>query len=459
MSESVTIHFLGASGTVTGSKYLIESSEKNILIDCGLFQGIKKLRELNWNQLPVKVSDIDLILLTHGHLDHTGFLPNLIKMGYQGPIWATAPTIDIAKIILEDSAKIQEEEAEKANKEHYTKHHPAEPLYTLKHVEKTIPLFEVKDEGTWLQISDNIRLRFQYNGHILGATYLELDLFGKRFVFSGDVGRPVDPLLQEPKKPEKADILFLESTYGDRLHPEGSTLDKMQQIIVETFEQKGTVIIPSFAVERAQLLLYLLWQLRIQDKIPQSIPIILDSPMGSDVLKLFQKHTDWHKLNPADCGQMCNQARITRSFKETREIIDDPQSKIIIAGSGMVTGGRVLTYLEQYIDRPETTVMLAGYQAEGTRGRQLLDGLKEIKFYGKYFTVKARIEYLEGLSGHADQNELLNWISDIKKAPEKVYLIHGEPQALNMLRVKISDTFGWKVHIPDLFEIDTISYA
>jgi metallo-beta-lactamase family protein len=459
MSESVNIHFLGAAGTVTGSKYLIESSEKNILIDCGLFQGIKKLRELNWSQLPIKISDIDMVVLTHGHLDHSGFLPNLVKMGYRGPIWATAPTIDIAKIILEDSAKIQEEEAEKANKEHYAKHNPAKPLYTLKHVEKTIPLFEAKEEGTWLQISDNIRLRFQYNGHILGATFLELDLFGKHFVFSGDVGRPSDPLLRDPTKPGKADILFLESTYGDRLHPRESTLDEMQKIILETYELKGTIIIPSFAVERAQLLIYLLWQLRIQDKIPLSIPIILDSPMGADVLKLFQKHTDWHKLNSTDCTKMCNQIRITQSFKETWEIIDDPQSKIIIAGSGMVTGGRVLTYLEQYIDRPETTVLLAGYQAEGTRGRQLLDGLKEIKFYGKYFPVKARIEYLEGLSGHADQNELLNWLSDLKIAPEKVYLVHGEPQALDMFRVKISDTLGWKVHIPELFEIDTVSYA
>lgn len=459
MSESVNIHFLGAAGTVTGSKYLIESSEKNILIDCGLFQGIKKLRELNWSQLPINISDIDLVVLTHGHLDHSGFLPNLVKMGYRGPIWATAPTIDIAKIILEDSAKIQEEEAEKANKEHYAKHNPAKPLYTLKHVEKTIPLFDAKEEGTWLQISDNIRLRFQYNGHILGATFLELDLFGKHFVFSGDVGRPSDPLLRAPNKPGKADILFLESTYGDRLHPRESTLDEMQKIILETYELKGTIIIPSFAVERAQLLIYLLWQLRIQDKIPLSIPIILDSPMGADVLKLFQKHTDWHKLNSTDCTKMCNQIRITQSFKETWEIIDDPQSKIIIAGSGMVTGGRVLTYLEQYIDRPQTTVMLAGYQAEGTRGRQLLDGLKEIKFYGKYFPVKARIEYLEGLSGHADQNELLNWLSDLKIAPEKVYLVHGEPQALDMFRVKISDTLGWKIHIPELFEIDTVSYV
>ena len=218
MSESVTLHFLGAAGTVTGSKFLIESSEKNILVDCGLFQGIKKIRQLNWNQLPIQISDIDLVVLTHGHLDHSGFLPVLVNMGYKGPIWATAPTIDISKIILEDSAKIQEEDAEKANKEHFTKHNPAKPLYTIKHVEKTIPLFDEKEEGTWVQVSDNIRLRFQYNGHILGASFVDLEIFGKHFVFSGDVGRPSDPLLREPKKPKKADILFLESTYGDRLH-------------------------------------------------------------------------------------------------------------------------------------------------------------------------------------------------------------------------------------------------
>lgn len=457
MSEQVNIHFLGAAGTVTGSKFLIESSDKNVLIDCGLFQGIKKIRQLNWNNLPIQLSDIDLVVLTHGHLDHSGFLPNLVKLGYNRPIWATSPTIDITKIILEDSAKIQEEDAEKANKEHFSKHHPAKPLYTLKHVEKTLPLFEAKDEGIWYEVSNNIRLRFQYNGHIIGASFLELDIFGKRFVFSGDVGRPSDPLLREPKKPEKADILFLESTYGDRLHPDESTLNEMQKVILETYDKKGTIIIPSFAVERAQLLLYMLWQLRVQDKIPESIPLILDSPMGANVLDLFQKHTSWHKLSSAECTKMCNQVRVTKSFKETWEIIDDPQSKIIIAGSGMVTGGRVLTYLEHYIDRTETTVLLAGYQAEGTRGRHLLDGLKEIKFYGKYFPVKARIEYLEGLSGHADQSELLKWISDISESPENVYLVHGEPQALDMLRVKIKDRYGWNVHIPDLFEIDTIT--
>ena len=453
MRAKVNIHFLGASSTVTGSKYLLELPGKNILIDCGMFQGIKKLRELNWQQLPVNVENIDLVLLTHGHLDHTGFLPRLVKMGYKGSIWGTAPTLDIAEIILRDSAKIQEEDAERANKEGFSKHKPAKPLYNNDDVDRTITKFNAQEAGEWIDIQPDIRIRFQYNGHILGATFIELESAGKRIVFSGDVGRAGDPLLHSPEKPKKADILFLESTYGDRLHPKEDILENLLQIIVSTLEKKGTLIIPSFAVERAQLLMYLIWQLHRQKKIPASLPIILDSPMGANVLNLFHKHEQWHKLNSEECSEMCNRVHTVQSFKETWEIIDNPQPKIVIAGSGMVTGGRVLTYLQKYIGKPETTVMLAGYQAEGTRGRSLLEGAAEVKFYGKYYPVRAQIEYLEGLSGHADQSELLDWLSDIENNPEQLFLVHGEPQALDTLRVKIKDTLGWNAHIPDLYEI------
>lgn len=455
MNRKVQIHFLGGAGTVTGSKFLLSFPQKNILVDCGMFQGIKKLRELNWSYLPVDVKDIDLVVLTHGHMDHTGFLPRLVKMGFNGPIWGTAPTLDITEIILRDSAKIQEEDARRANKEGFTKHDPAKPLYTVKDAERTLPLFEEQNRDEWITVSDDIFLRFRYNGHILGATYIEIEAYGKKFVFSGDVGRREDPLLDDPQKPEKADVLFLESTYGDRFHPDEED-NKLEHIVNDTIGKAGTLIIPSFAVERAQLLMYLLWQLNKAGKIP-SVPIILDSPMGADVLKLFNKHYDWHKLSREECKSMCEQVRIVQSFRETWEIIDEDQPKIIIAGSGMVGGGRVLTYLQQYLDRPETTVMLAGYQAEGTRGRQLLEGCEEIKFFGKYHTVKAGIEYLESLSAHADQRELIDWLDGITELPGKVFLIHGEPQALDMMRVKLKDEKGWKADIPELFEIQEVA--
>ncbi len=453
MPSTIRIHFLGASGTVTGSKFLLETPDQNILIDCGMFQGVKKLRDLNWQQLPVNVSEIDRILLTHGHADHCGFLPRLVKMGFHGPVWATLPTLDIAEIILRDSAKIQEEDAERANKDGFTKHSPALPLYNTLDVEKTLPLFEARPTDKWFPIDDRIRVRFRYNGHILGSTFIELDVAGKRWVFSGDIGRVNDPLLLDPVKPEKADILFLESTYGDRLHPSENVSDKLLSTILETVEKNGTVIIPSFAVERAQLLLYLLWQLRKESKLPPGIPVILDSPMGIDAFSIFRKYHEWHKLNEEDCLDLSRMVHMVSSYGETWEIIDNPSPKIVIAGSGMVTGGRVLTYLQKYLERENTTVLLAGYQAEGTRGRQLLNGVDEVKIYGKYIPVKARVDILDGLSAHADRSELLDWLSDIKSRPEHLFLTHGEPQALDMLRVKLNDERGWDASIPDLFQI------
>lgn len=449
--NKVKIHFLGASGTVTGSKFYLETPEQNIMIDCGMFQGLKELREMNWQPLPIEAAKIDLVLLTHGHLDHTGYLPRLVKEGFQGKIIGTAPTLSITSIILRDSAKIHEEEAERANKEGYSKHQPALPFYTLKEVEKAINLFAYEEKDIWIQISENIKFQFRYNGHIIGATFVELEIFGKQFVFSGDIGRKDDLLLSPPESPKWADFLFLESTYGNKLHPQEDVEQLLVDLIKRTIQERGNLIIPSFAVERLQSLMYLLWKLYQKHRIP-NIPLFIDSPMGNNVLSVFENHSEWHKLHSKECRAVCNHFNIITSYKNTWKTIDDPRPKVVIAGSGMVTGGRVLTYLKQLIDIPSTTVLLVGYQAEGTRGRQLLEGTHEIKLFGKYLLVKARIEHLESLSAHADQPELLDWLSDIKNFPEKVFLIHGEPSALNTFRVKIKDTFGWKVHIPKLYE-------
>ncbi|WP_027136758.1 MBL fold metallo-hydrolase RNA specificity domain-containing protein [Gaetbulibacter saemankumensis] len=449
MSQPVHISFLGGAETVTGSKFLVKTSEKTILIDCGMFQGLKELRNRNWDNLPVNVDDIDIVLLTHGHLDHVGYLPRLVKQGFSGKIIGTAPTLAIAEIILRDSAKIQEEEAKKANQENYTIHHPARPFYNQHEATKTIELFQTEEENKWTNLSTNIAYRLLYNGHIIGATYIELDIFNKRFVFSGDVGRQQDYLLSPPKKPEYADFLFMESTYGDKLHPKENLDEMISEIISDTIHKNGNLIIPCFAVERLQTVMYLLWALYKKNKIP-NIPIFIDSPMGNNVLEVFNRFPQWHKLTSSEYNAMCNHMNIIESYKETWDTIDDKRSKIIIAGSGMVTGGRVLTYLQQLIDNKNTTVLLVGYQAEGTRGRQLQEGAHEIKFYGKYYPVKASIKNIESLSAHADQNGLLNWLSNIKNQPEKIFLIHGEPHAMDAFRLKLKNTYNWEVTIPKL---------
>jgi metallo-beta-lactamase family protein len=455
MDNFVKVNFLGASGVVTGSKFLIETSEQNILVDCGMFQGLKALRELNWADLPVDVKSIDIVLLTHGHLDHVGYLPRLVKQGFRGKIVGTAPTLAIAEIILKDSAKIHEEEAEKANKEKYSKHQPALPFYTVEDAEKTIKLFHPEADDHWIVLTENISYRFQYNGHIIGATFIELNINGKRFVFSGDIGRTDDYLLNNPKTPEWADYLFIESTYGNKLHPEEDVESILESIIKETLHKRGNLIIPSFAVERLQTLMYILWQLYKTRRIP-NIPIFIDSPMGDNVLDVFKRFPKWHRLSNEEYQAMCNHVNIVESYRETWETIDDKRSKIVIAGSGMVTGGRVLTYLQQLIDESSTTVLLVGYQAEGTRGRQLKEGVHEIRFFGKYYPVKATIKTIESLSAHADQNDLLHWMSNIKNIPETVYLIHGEPTALDAFRSKIENTYGWHVKIPQLTDVEKL---
>ena len=454
-TPKIKLHFLGAAGTVTGSKYLLEFAKTKIMVDCGLFQGLKKLRELNWQYPPVNVEEILAVFLTHAHLDHTGYLPRLLKSGFNGNIYGTAPTLAITEIILRDSAKIQEEEAEKANKEGYSSHKPAKPLYTTEDVEKTLSRFVEVPLGEWVDMEGKFRIRFQYAGHILGATFIEIDIHGKRFVFSGDLGRENDHLLRLAKKPAKADVLLLESTYGNRLHPKNFIEQELLKVILETFSERGTLIIPSFAVERTQLLMYLFWKLRDKGLMPH-MPVYMDSPMGSHVLDVFERFTDWHKLSPSDCSLMCGYINIIESMKETWAVIDDPNPKIVIAGSGMVTGGRVLTYLTKYLERPETRILLVGFQAEGTRGRQLLEGAHELKIYGQYYMVKAQVRELKGLSAHGDQQELLNWLDQLAGAPEHLFLVHGESLAADVLRVKIKDQYGWNVKIPDLYSIAEI---
>lgn len=455
----VKIHFLGAAGTVTGSKYLLDTGKRKIMIDCGLFQGLKELRLRNWEYLPIAASSIDAVLLTHGHMDHTGYLPRLVKYGFNGAIYGTYPTLDIAKIILNDSAKIQEQEAERANKEGYSKHSPAVPLYDLKDVENTIPYFKGVPPTQWLYLFEGIRARFQYNGHILGATYIELDVHGKRFLFSGDIGRTNDLLLYPPIKPKKADVLFIESTYGGRFHPEeAEAIPEIEKLVNKTLSRGGSMFIPSFSVERAQLMMLIFWRLLKENKIP-SVPMIMDSPMGASVLDLFHGTRDWHRLNEQECDEICSYFNIVSSYRETMELRSDNKPKIVIAGSGMLTGGRILNYLEKQAQNPNNTLLFVGYQAEGTRGRKLLEGEKELKVYGKWVPFKMQVAEVEGLSAHADHTELLDWLKNIKQKPERTFIVHGEKEAAEALKKGIRETYDWDSQIPQLYSIEEIQYA
>ncbi len=366
---NIKVHFLGAAGTVTGSKFLIETDDLNILVDCGLFQGVKKLRQLNWSYLPINVEDIDVVLLTHGHLDHTGFLPRLVSMGFKGKIMSNAPTLKITKIILQDSAKIQMEDAERANRYNTTRHEKALPLYDLDDVDNMLEHFYEIKPDTNISLSENVSTRFFQNGHIIGSSSISIQIGQKNLLFSGDVGRTSDPLMFSPTKPTRADYLFIESTYGNRRHADSDTKAELTKLINTTIDWGGSVIIPSFSVERTQMLMYLLWQLHKEKRIP-NVPMIMDSPMGANVIDVFRQHPDYHKLDLEECDRICRHFKIIRNYKDSLKQVEDLSPKIVIAGSGMITGGRVLSYLQQHLNRPESCVLLAGFQAEGTRGRR-----------------------------------------------------------------------------------------
>lgn len=451
MKSKLNLKFLGAAGTVTGSKFHLQTEDLSILVDCGLFQGLKELRLKNWEELPIKVNKLDYVLLTHGHLDHTGFLPKLVKQGFRGQILGSAPSLAVARIILMDTAKIQEEEAEKANKEKYSIHDPALPLYNIEDVEKTLEHFKTVDLHTWISLTSEVSFRLKPAGHIIGACFMEIKIYDKTILFSGDLGRTSDLLLPPPSTPEWADYLVLESTYGNRLHPNEDVEEILARNIHEVIASNSILLIASFAVERLQLLSYILWDMFKKNKVP-GIPVYIDSPMGIDVIQLFEKFSQYHKIPQHDLQAMKNRFELVSSYKRTWEIIDENRPRIVIAGSGMLTGGRILTYLKQFIDDGKTRLILTGYQAEGTRGRQIEDGAYEIRIQGRYYPVKANIEKISGLSAHADQAELINWCKHIKNIPESVFLVHGEKTSLDAFRVKLQDEFKWNIETPGLGE-------
>jgi metallo-beta-lactamase family protein len=445
------LQFIGAAGTVTGSKTLLATAKHKILIDCGLFQGLKDLRALNWQNLPVKASSIEHVILTHAHLDHCGYIPALVKAGFKGKIYCTPETKEIAEIILLDSAKIQTEDAEKANKFGYSKHETAVPLYDVNHVAKAMKHFETREYGEWTYVNDEMKFSFRNSGHIQGSSFVIVHVHDKKIVFSGDLGRS-KPLLQQPadKLPE-ADYLVLESTYGDRIHPDISPYEELKHIVRRALRRGGNIIIPSFAVERAQEVMMILGKLMYEGEIPE-VPVYLDSPMGVSVTKIMSEGSDWVDKNKDLVSFMEQKIRLVRDSGESLGVLASRKKKIIIAGSGMITGGRVLQYLEKYISDEKTTVVLVGFQAVGTRGRDLEEGAKEIKFYGKFHSVKADIVKVDSLSSHADQSEMLSWLKKAEALPKKIFLNHGEPHAQQIFRVKLCTELDTNVYVPTLNE-------
>lgn len=438
--------FLGGAGTVTGSKILLEVAYKKIMIDCGLFQGLEELRLKNWDKLPFDIRELDVVLLTHAHLDHSGYIPLLIKQGYLGKIYCTTPTKDLTEIILLDSAKIQEEDARRANELHYTKHKPAKPLYTIEDAQKAMNHFNTKKINIWHTLDNDIKFRFTNSGHILGSAFIEIKIKEKIILFSGDIGRKEPILLPKFENIEKADYLVIESTYGNRLHKNISIKEALLHYIDYTWAKGGILVIPTFSVERAQEIIYLLSLLNREKLLPK-IPIYLDSPMGVNATEVYFKYKNLHNLDDEDIKSMLKTVKLISDIDDSKEIVADTNPKIVLAGSGMVTGGRVLHYLDKTISDKKNTVLIVGYQAEGTRGRALISGEPDVYFFGEYHQINADIFKINDFSGHADQGEIIEWLQHFKSPPKLTFINHGEPHESQSLKTKIKTVLKWKCTI------------
>lgn len=453
----MNLQFLGATGTVTGSKYLLEHKGHRVLVDCGLFQGLKELRLRNWAPLPVAPDSIDAVVLTHAHIDHSGYVPLLIKQGFRGRIYCTEGTFDLCSILLPDSGYLHEADAERANRHGYTRHKPALPLYTEQEGRDALDRFTVIDVDSALDLADGLSLTLQRSGHILGSAFARFADGPTSIVFSGDLGRPHDPVMKAPAPIRQADYLVLESTYGDRLHDDADPLEELGGIIRETAGRGGTVIIPAFAVGRTQSVLYYIHELKKARAIPD-IPIYLDSPMAINATRLLDAHRDDHRLAARLCGEVSRAAHYVQTPEDSRALDGgNAIPMVIISASGMATGGRVLHHLKHFVGDAKNTIAFTGYQAAGTRGARLIHGEDEIKIHGKMWPVRAQIEVLHNMSAHADYSEILEWLENFDRPPRRTFITHGEPEAASSLRMKIEDRLGWSVMVPDYLQKETLS--
>lgn len=449
--SAVKLTFLGGAGTVTGSKTLVEAGGKRILIDCGLFQGLKELRLMNRADFPVNPASIDAIVLTHAHLDHCGYIPLLVKKGFSGSIHCTKPTAELTEIILKDSAKIQEEDAERAAKRGYSRHEKPEPLYTVADALACLPLFVTHELSEWVILNTFMKFEFLNSGHILGSAFVHLQVNDKTVLFSGDIGRSDPMLLYPPKHVKNADYIVLESTYGDREHTVEDVKQELLDIIIETRKKGGILMVPSFAVERTQELLYLIYQLREEELLPQ-IDVYLDSPMGISATNVYHRYQEWQRISVYETDNMYRDVMFITDMEQSKALVADRSPKIVLAGSGMIEGGRILHYLNNHIENPKDTLLFVGYQGEGTRGRSILEGSREVKFFGEYRQVKCNVRSIGSLSAHGDRNEMIAWLKGFHGKPKQIFLNHGEAHQSDALRLKIEHELDWNVMIPKLGE-------
>ena len=463
-TQMASLTFLGAAGTVSGSRHLLRAGSGQVLFDCGLFQGERSLRRRNWQPLGVSPSRLDAVVLTHAHIDHSGWLPRLAREGFDGPIYTSPPTADLLGLLLYDSAKCQMEDAAYANRKGFSKHHPALPLYEDIDVDRVLRQLQVVERETWFEPCSGIRCRLHDVGHMLGSSFVEVEA-GEgdrplRLIVSGDVGRYNAPLYNDPVGPPACDVLSGECTYGDRDHPDVDPLAELERIVLEAADRGGLLLAASFAVGRTQQLVYLLRILIASGRIPE-LPIWIDSPMAIEATRVFRKHADEHDLSEAyDEGVADALAapwvRMAKSANASRAINQEEGPGIVIASSGMMTGGRILHHLKRRLPDPRTTVLVTGFQPKGTRGRSLLDGAATLRIHGRDVPVEAAVRRLDGLSGHADRREMVRWLGGLPAAPAEVFLVHGEPAAARGMAARFREAFGWEPKIPaigDSFEL------
>ena len=456
----VSVKFLGGAGSVTGSRYLLTIGNYRLLFDAGLFQGLKELRLRNWAPFPIDATAIDAVIISHAHIDHTGYLPKLVKEGFAGPIFCTAPTADLMELMLLDSAKLQEEEAEYARKKGYSKHENPEALYSSEDVHHMLKLIRKFGFHERIKITDKISINFKGAGHLLGAAITEIFIRGdqqeKKIVFSGDLGRTSDVMLRAPEPVEETDVLFIESTYGNKDNPAFDPAADIERVVNETAKSNGVLLVPAFAVGRTQVLLYFLHKLMKEDRVPD-IPVYIDSPMAISATYLYYKYPTFHKVEfdqEVHARDMeTNMLVFVKNSKHSKTLNDLNGSAIIISSSGMMTGGRILHHMFHRLRNPQDTILIPGYQAEGTRGRDLADGKPFIKIFGEEVPVRCKVANMKSLSGHADREELFLWMKNFKVKPKITFTIHGEGRDLEVYAQAIRDRMGWNVVQPKYLEV------
>lgn len=444
---NLSLTSLGGAGTVTGSKHLLDHEGRRLLVDCGLFQGPRDLRELNWRPLETDPSGIDAVVLTHAHLDHSGYLPRLVKEGFAGPIYATPATIDVARLILLDSAFLQEKDAELANKYGFSRHRPALPLYTKRDAELALERFHPVPFHRTENLGGGATLLFRRAGHILGAGIAKIEIADRTIAFSGDLGRYGDDTMVDPESVPKADYVVVESTYGDRFHPSIDAEAVLHEVIERTARRGGTIVIPAFAVGRTQSLLYHLWMLKMRGALPL-VPIYVDSPMATDATDLMAAHMNDHRMQPSVCRDAFAIATYVPDAEGSKALSANPMPKVIISASGMATGGRVLHHIKAFGPDPRCTILFAGFQAPGTRGRAMVDGVSEVKIHGTWIDIRAEVIDLTTLSAHSDSDQLMRWLSGFEAPPKHVFIVHGESTASAALRDRIERELRWRCTIP-----------